>query len=158
MSIACALCAVLVSQFGHSYLDFPVIHGKLSSTQYKSFLCIFSILSKGKTAALLANWKALGYETENFHDCIEETNYFCTVCLISFYLYFCVTEILYISCLLFTFSNFKISFHNWLLLCCFWRRKWQPTPVFLPGESQGQGSLVGCRLWGCAESDMTEVT
>ena len=30
-----------------------------------------------------------------------------------------------------------------------WRRKWQPTPVFLPGESQGWGSLVGCRLWGC---------
>ena len=29
-----------------------------------------------------------------------------------------------------------------------WRRKWQPTPLFLPGESQGQGSLVGCRLWG----------
>ena len=29
-----------------------------------------------------------------------------------------------------------------------WRRKWQPTPVFLPGESQGPGSLVGCRLWG----------
>ena len=30
-----------------------------------------------------------------------------------------------------------------------WRRKWQPTPVFLAGESQGQGSLVGCHLWGC---------
>ena len=29
-----------------------------------------------------------------------------------------------------------------------WRRKWQPTPVFLPGESQGRRSLVGCRLWG----------
>ena len=29
-----------------------------------------------------------------------------------------------------------------------WRRKWQPIPVFLPGESQGQGSLVGSRLWG----------
>ena len=28
-----------------------------------------------------------------------------------------------------------------------WRRKWQPTPAFLPGEFQGQGSLVGCRLW-----------
>ena len=39
-----------------------------------------------------------------------------------------------------------------------WRRKWQPTPVFLPGESQGRGSLVGCRLWGRTESDMTEVT
>ena len=37
-----------------------------------------------------------------------------------------------------------------------WRRKWQPTPIFLPGESQGQGSLVGCRLWGHAESDTTE--
>ena len=39
-----------------------------------------------------------------------------------------------------------------------WRRKWQPTPVFLPGESQGQGSLVGCHLWGHTESDTTEVT
>ena len=37
-----------------------------------------------------------------------------------------------------------------------WRRKWQPTPVFLPGESQGQQSLVGCRLWGHTESDMTK--
>ena len=39
-----------------------------------------------------------------------------------------------------------------------WRRKWQPTPVFLPGESQGRGSLVGCRLWGLTELDTTEVT
>ena len=38
------------------------------------------------------------------------------------------------------------------------RRKWQPTPVFLPGESQGRGSLVGCRLWGRTESDTTAVT
>ena len=40
----------------------------------------------------------------------------------------------------------------------YWRRKWQPTPVFLPGESQGWGSLVGCRLWGRTESDTTEAT
>ena len=39
-----------------------------------------------------------------------------------------------------------------------WRKKWQPTPLFLPGESQGQRSLVGCSLWGRTESDMTEVT
>ena len=39
-----------------------------------------------------------------------------------------------------------------------WRRKWQPTPVFLPGESQGLGSLVGCRLQGRTESDTTEAT
>ena len=38
------------------------------------------------------------------------------------------------------------------------RRKWQPTPVFLPGESQGQGSLVGYSLWGHTELDMTEAT
>ena len=39
-----------------------------------------------------------------------------------------------------------------------WRRKWQPTPVFLPGESQGRGSLVSCHLWGHTELDTTEVT
>ena len=39
-----------------------------------------------------------------------------------------------------------------------WRRKWQATPVFLPGESQGWQSLVGCRLWGCTELDTTEAT
>ena len=41
--------------------------------------------------------------------------------------------------------------HNWatsLSLFMHWRRKWQPIPVFLPGESQGRGSLVGCHLWG----------
>ena len=39
-----------------------------------------------------------------------------------------------------------------------WRRKWQPAPVFLPGESQGQGNLVDCRLWGRTESDTTDAT
>ena len=53
--------------------------------------------------------------------------------------------------------------HDWVnLLSLFtfmhWRRKWQPTLVFLPGESQGPGSLVGCRLWGHTELDTTEVT
>ena len=42
--------------------------------------------------------------------------------------------------------------HDWatslsLFIFMHWRRKWQPTPVFLPGESRGWGSLVGCRLW-----------
>ena len=53
--------------------------------------------------------------------------------------------------------------HDWvtslsLFTFMHWRRKRQPTPVFLPGESQGQGSLVGCRLWGRTELDTTEVT
>ena len=53
--------------------------------------------------------------------------------------------------------------HDWatslsLLTFMHWRRKWQPTPLFLPGESQGRGSLVGCRLWGRTESDTTEAT
>ena len=53
--------------------------------------------------------------------------------------------------------------HDWatslsLFTFMHWRRKWQPTPVFLPGESQGRVSLVGCRLWGRTESDTTEAT
>ena len=53
--------------------------------------------------------------------------------------------------------------HNWatslsLFTFMHWRRKWQPTPVFLPGESQGQGSLVSCCPWGRIESDTTEET
>ena len=39
-----------------------------------------------------------------------------------------------------------------------WRREWQPTMVFLPGESHGQKSLVGYSPWGCKESNITEVT
>ena len=47
--------------------------------------------------------------------------------------------------------------HDWatslsLFTLMHWRRKWQCTPVFLPGESQGWGSLVSCRLWGRTES------
>ena len=53
--------------------------------------------------------------------------------------------------------------HDWetslsLFTFLHWRRKWQPAPVFLPGESQGWGSRVGCRLWGHTELDTTEVT
>ena len=53
--------------------------------------------------------------------------------------------------------------HDWatslsLFTFMHWRRKWQPTPVFLPGESQGWRSLVGCHLRGCTESDTTDVT
>ena len=53
--------------------------------------------------------------------------------------------------------------HDWvtslsLFTFMHWRRKWQPTPVFLPRESHGQRSLVGCRLWGHTESDTTEAT
>ena len=48
-------------------------------------------------------------------------------------------------------SDFTFTFMHW-------RRKWQPTPVFLPGESQGRGSLVGCCLWSRTELDMTEAT
>ena len=48
--------------------------------------------------------------------------------------------------------------HDWatslsLFTFVHWRRKWQPTQVFLPGESQGWGSLLSCRLWGRTESD-----
>ena len=53
--------------------------------------------------------------------------------------------------------------HDWatslsLFTFTHWKRKWQPTPVFLPGESQGWQSLVGCCLWGRTELDTTEAT
>ena len=53
--------------------------------------------------------------------------------------------------------------HDWatslsLFTFMHWRRKWQPTPVFLPGESHGRRSLVGFSPWGRTESDTTEAT
>ena len=48
-------------------------------------------------------------------------------------------------------SDFTFTFHFLALekeMTTHGRRQWHPTPVFLPGESQGWGSLVGCRLWG----------
>ena len=53
-----------------------------------------------------------------------------------------------------------LCFYTWVFIWILHssRRKWQPTPVFLPGEFQGRGSLVGCRPWGRTESDTTEAT
>ena len=50
-------------------------------------------------------------------------------------------------------SDFTFTFHFHAL-----EKERHPTPVFLPGESQGRGSLVGCRLWGRTELDATEAT
>ena len=52
-------------------------------------------------------------------------------------------------------SRTRLSDFTFTFTIMHWRRKWQPTPVFLPGESQGQGRLVGCRLWGRTELDTT---
>ena len=53
---------------------------------------------------------------------------------------------------------FHVKIYNPPLPISSWRRKWQPTTVFLPGESHGQRSLVGCSPWGRTESDTTEAT
>ena len=50
-------------------------------------------------------------------------------------------------------SDFTFTFYFHAL-----EKEMATTPVFLPGESQGQGSLMGCRLWGRTESDTTEAT
>ena len=66
--------------------------------------------------------------------------------------------------------NLPIWWFRWLRICLqyrrprfkpwvrkiLWRRKWQPNPVFLPGEFHGQRSLVGYSPWVCKELDMTE--
>ena len=49
--------------------------------------------------------------------------------------------------------SFHICYYNYSLT---WRRKWQPTPVFLPGKSHGWRNLVGYSPWGRKESDTTE--
>ena len=76
-------------------------------------------------------------------DCLQD------ICGFSLLLGFCKK-----SAKIFFFFSFKFLF--WVVVVR--RRQWHPTPVLLPGESQGQGSLVGCRLWGCTESDTTEAT
>ena len=51
----------------------------------------------------------------------------------------------------------RLGFDPWVREI-FWRRRWHPTPVFLPGKSHGPRSLVGYSPWGCKESDTTEHT
>ena len=50
----------------------------------------------------------------------------------------------------------RLSDFTFIFTFLHWRRKWQPTPVFLPGESHGWRSPVGCSPWGHSESDRTE--
>ena len=55
------------------------------------------------------------------------------------------------------FKWLKTNFKKYMILdSTYGRRQWQPTPVFLPGKSHGQRSLVCYSPWGCKESDMTE--
>ena len=62
-------------------------------------------------------------------------------------------EMSWLSCRGMSYWSFSYwQLHQWS------QWQWQPTPVFLPGESQGRGSLVGCRLWGHTELDTTEAT
>ena len=51
----------------------------------------------------------------------------------------------------------RLEFEPWVRKIL-WRRKWQPIPVFLPGESHAQRNLAGYSPWGCKESDITEHT
>ena len=69
------------------------------------------------------------------------------------YAYICICICMYICICIYMYILYKC-------ICVYmgWRRKWQLTPVFLPGESQGQRSLVACHLWGHTESDTTEAT
>ena len=79
----------------------------------------------------------------------QEMNY-----LKTFFLWFCFFLLLL---LLLFILNF-ILFYFFYFIILYWRRKWQPTPVFLPGESHGWRSLVGCSPCGRTELDTTEAT
>ena len=72
------------------------------------------------------------------------------------HIYVCL-YVVYIQYLLLKIYFKQIWDHvNQDLMIAFWRRKWQPTPVFLPGESHGRRSLVGYSPQGGKESDTTE--
>ena len=93
-----------------------------------------------------------------------------TVIQLYIYIYICIEyiQIYILFQILFPYGllqNIEYSFlvvYNEILAVYFMYSsvylKWQPTPVFLPRESQGQRSLVGCHLWGRTESDTTEAT
>ena len=107
-------------------------------------------------SAVDRDFTPLCYTKTRTHMRCAEKAYSCSLefCLGGFYnkrqLLFCPVLFLRSECI----SVFCVC----LVLCHFTRNlQQQPTPVFLPGESQGQGSLVGCRLWGRTESDTTEV-
>ena len=73
---------------------------------------------------------------------------------------FLFSKIILVTC--YIIKSLLILYPYYIVLGCLsrdiQRRQWQPTPVFLPGESQGRGGLVGCHLWGRTESDTTEAT
>ena len=79
------------------------------------------------------------------------------------YFYIYATPIKTASSFLFVFSYDKniclamkkTEFNPWIRRI-HWRKEWQSTPVFLPGEFHGQKSLAGYSPWGCKESDMTK--
>ena len=72
----------------------------------------------------------------------------------------CIIDMMFLSCSP-PRAVKSLEIANWatshsLFTFMHWRRKWQPTPVFLPGESHGRRSLEGCSSWDCEELDMTE--
>ena len=65
--------------------------------------------------------------------------------------------VLVVKNLLANAGDMRLGFDPWVRKIP-WSRAWQPTPVFLPGESHGQRSLAGYSPWGHKESDVTEAT
>ena len=110
--------------------------------------------SEGKSMSLCFN-----YPHFSFPNSWGITDFFFFFLL--FYLFQNVIQLESYNLSEFNLSLRNVQFHASVLYLdstFIWRRKWQPTPVFLPGESHGWRSLVGCSPWGCTESDTTEAT
>ena len=82
--------------------------------------------------------------------CIHIYVYVCIHIYVCMYTYICMYVYIYIYVCMYTYIYMYVCIH------IYWRRKWQPTPVLLPGESHGGRSLVGYSPWGHKESDTTE--
>ena len=169
----------------HDTPSFPVSHVCLATyqwclkcthwTDYSDFLTFFSpesyiLFLASEFLSLCNHWRAMNVVLQKtvaftwlFHP-LQSTQVLCMrVCVFTctHTVYECVNSLL--EWHLFAGRIFFRVGHDWAtslsrFTFMHWRGKWQPTPVFLPGESQGRGSLVGCRLWDRTELDTTEAT
>ena len=135
--------------------------------------CIYQIMFFKEVCQMCCFSGRKHISTQCFHLVLFTCVCMC-VCVCVYVLRQCVEDILVLRSLWFCFLG-GVFCVRWVAFCLFWcwkrfffvfvllrffyrRRQWHPTPVLLPGESQGRRSLVGFHPWGRTESDTTEAT
>ena len=121
----------------------------------KNFDHYFTSMWDECNCAVVWAFFGIGMKTDLFQSCGHCWVF--QICWLRFYIH---SNQIYQSLVKTTQNYYGNIFIQWLWKCIrlmIWRRKWQPTPVFLPGKSHGQRSLVGYSTWGLKELDMTDL-